>query len=132
MKVLPSRGGNGGRRGRRMRATNLPPTSAQMKRVVTPKRLPPGRHSFSVMDHTAPKRTATKRTEEDTNIRLLMDPTHRRLEPELKTFRHLPLVTREARRPLGGHGQNLLSRGQHTTGGSVLVPASTTGFRGIK
>lgn len=86
MKVLPSRGGNGGRRGRRMRATNLPPMSAQMKRVVTPKRLPPGRHSFSVMDHTAPKRTATKRTEEDTNIRLLMDPTHRRLEPELKNI----------------------------------------------
>lgn len=39
--------------------------SAQMKSVVTPKRLPPGRHSSSVMDHTTPKRTAAKRTEED-------------------------------------------------------------------
>lgn len=39
--------------------------SAQMKRIVTPKRLPPGRHSSSVMDHTTPKRTAAKRTDED-------------------------------------------------------------------
>lgn len=56
-----------------------------MKSVVTPKRLPPGRHSSSVMDHTAPKRTAVKRTEEDANIRPLMNPTHLRPEPELDT-----------------------------------------------
>lgn len=34
--------------------------------------------------------------------------------------------------PLGGHGQYLWIRGQHTKGGSVFVPASTTWFRGIK
>lgn len=44
----------------------------------------------------------------------------------------VPFVIREARRPLGGQGQNLRSNGQQTTGGSVLVPASTTAFRGMK
>lgn len=47
-------------------------------------------------------------------------------------FPSLLLVIKQANRPLGGHGQNLWSRGQQTTGGSVLVPASTTGLRGIK
>lgn len=64
--ALPRRGGNGGSLGRRMRATNFPPMSAQMKRIVMPNRLPPGRHSSSVMDHTTPKSTAAKRTGEDT------------------------------------------------------------------
>lgn len=49
-----------------MRATSLPPMSEQMKRIVMPNRLPPGRHSSSVIDHTTPKSTAAKRTGEDT------------------------------------------------------------------
>jgi len=40
------------------------------------------------------------------------------------------LVMPEASGPRGG--QALRSRGQHTTAGSVLVPASTSGFRGMK
>lgn len=71
--VLPRSGGNGGRPGRRIRATSLPPMRAQMKMLVMPKRLPPGRHSFSVMDHTAPKSTAAKRTAVNTEFRLLQD-----------------------------------------------------------
>lgn len=51
--------------GRWTRATNLPPMSAQMKRIVMPNRLPPGRHSSSVIDHTTPKSTAAKRTGRD-------------------------------------------------------------------
>lgn len=47
-------------------------------------------------------------------------------------LQYVPLVIKEARRPLGGQGQNLRSKGQQTTGGSVLVPASTTVFRGMK
>lgn len=42
-----------------------------MKRVVTPNRFPPGRHSSSVMDHTTPKRTAAKRTEQDRKRQVL-------------------------------------------------------------
>lgn len=71
--ALPRSGGNDGRPGRRMRATSLPPMRAQMKRLVMPKRLPPGRHSSSVIDHTAPKSTAAKRAAVDTNIKLIMD-----------------------------------------------------------
>lgn len=51
----------------------MPPMRAQMKRLVTPKRFPPGRHSFSVMDHTAPKSTAAKRAAVNTELRLLQD-----------------------------------------------------------
>lgn len=71
--ALPSSGGNGGRPGKWIRATSLPPMRAQMKRLVTPKRLPPGRHSFSVMDHTAPKSTAAKRAAVNNELRLLQD-----------------------------------------------------------
>lgn len=71
--ALPRSGGSGGRPGRWIRATSLPPMRAQMKRLVTPKRLPPGRHSFSVMDHTAPKSTAAKRAAVDTEFGLLQD-----------------------------------------------------------
>lgn len=48
-----------------MRDTNLPPVTAQMKSTVMPNRFPPGRHSFSVMDHTTPKSTPAKRTGEN-------------------------------------------------------------------
>lgn len=64
-----------------MRDTNLPPMSEQMKRIVTPKRLPPGRHSSSVMDHTTPKRTAAKRTDGDNNKK--KQPRHRWLPSHL-------------------------------------------------
>ena len=50
--------------GRRMRATSFPPVTAQIKSTVMPNRFPPGRHSFSVIDHTAAKSTAANSTEE--------------------------------------------------------------------
>lgn len=55
---IPSKGGNGGSFGKRMRPNSFPPATEQMKSVTIPKRFPPGRHSFSVMDHTTPKSTA--------------------------------------------------------------------------
>lgn len=55
---LPRRGGKGGSFGRRMSPITLPAMTAQMNSTTMPNRLPPGSHSFTVMDHTTPKRTA--------------------------------------------------------------------------
>lgn len=52
--------------GKCMRPNSFPPATEKINKVTMPKRFPPGRHSFSVMDQTTPKSTAamdtTKRT----------------------------------------------------------------------
>lgn len=57
----------GGKLGRRMSPTSFPPMREQINTVMMPKRLPPGRHSFLVMDQTTPNTTAAMDTATQTH-----------------------------------------------------------------
>ena len=61
----PRSGGKGGSLGNRMCPTILPPATALMNTIVIPNMFPPGRHSFSVMDHNTPNSTAAMATERE-------------------------------------------------------------------
>lgn len=125
--LIPSKGGNGGSFGKRMRPNSFPPATEQMKSVTMPKRFPPGRHSFSVMDHTTPKSTAAMITAHTKNHSYHSNKLDINVDKMISDMilDSSPLVIMLASRPLGGQGHNLRSQGHHSYGGSVLVHAST-------
>lgn len=55
--------------GKCMRPNSFPPATEQINKVTMPKRFPPGRHSFSVMDQTTPKSTAAMDTTKGTRTK---------------------------------------------------------------